>query len=69
MKRFEIYANFRFKPRKKFMPLWKDRRTYKTDAYATKVMREQSHYYPELRFRVVEVEIHECPECKQAIKR
>jgi len=68
MKRYTLHANFRLKPMKKFIPLFEDERTYKTYSYAQKVRRQQCNYNPHLRINVIEVEVRECPECKQAVR-
>jgi hypothetical protein len=63
MIRFAIYAKITSNPKMKFGPLFRNRRTYKTEKSAKGVLRKQEEYSPELTLKVVPVKVHKCHEC------
>jgi hypothetical protein len=53
---------------KKWISLFRNQRTYKTEDYAHAVKRRQEDLLPEVELRVVEVEVHKCKECGTVLK-
>ena len=67
--RFQIVGKHRSK-KSSWSPLFRDKRTYKTESYARRVMRENTVYYPEFLFKVEAIEQaeHACRYCGSIIK-
>lgn len=62
MKRYEVQARHKsFKAG--FMNLFADKRNFKTERYAKRIMLDNIKWFPELKFRVVQIEVKTCPEC------